>query len=386
MANHTGFSRDTTAFSTMLHRDIYATALRITPPETSLATLANAHPALAASAREFHAFIMALLADMYDDPQAFGMNPGVYEAFANGRKYHAVKRFRPDAARLHCDQAHAELASYHALLKQLAIRCKVENGQAYLSAEDFAYIKRYDYLPSRQKIGAVPVETVLKMLRQSGMAFDDGADGSVRIHHSHYPQMFLAMSELAKSAEASVANPVSKSLKYFFACNYDYLEFRQLSDNYKPVYDDLVRVLSDGDRAVVEAIHQMAKAHKMRETFAHFTIEYHHKGQRVMSIRTDGLWLEPGQKNRQWRRKLTVSVWGSSRPEYQQQVAACGDDFVRYFRRHLNYCSCCNPEHMDGGEGRNPASVGQKCKNLLRSGGHHQKSNRAGFALYSKVP
>ena len=346
------FDRNIREFPTMVHRDIYMTALRLTPPEVSLAEIEKTDPALAESGREFYAFMVELLADMYNDPCLYGMKTGAYEQFVNGARYNTVKRKQPVEARVFYDQSSAELSSYLELLKSVASLCRIETGNCALSAEDFAYIKSYAYLPDRKRERAVPIDTVIDMFARIGLEFHRNADGSVTMTNGRYPHMFSAMSALAKAVDESVKKPASSSLKYFFTYNWLYLEFRQIIQNYKPVYEDYVRFLPDDGRAVMAALHDMAKEYKMRETYIRpFGIEYHYKGKRVVTIWVHDAWIEPHRAQKHWIRNLTVRIWGSARPEYQQNVEKCGEDFVKYFRRHLNYCGCCNPDHVAGSSG-----------------------------------
>jgi hypothetical protein len=327
------------------------TALRMTPPDISLSEIQKSDPKLAASGREFYSFMIELLADMYNDPCLYGMHPGVYEEFTNGRRYNAVKRFQPDKTRLFYDQASAELFSYLELLKETGIHCKMKDSNCVLSTKDFEYVKSYDNMAGRKKENAIPIETVIDMFARIGLRFDIDNGNSVAVINEKYPNMFIAMSALAKAADESVKKPVSSSLKYFFAINYNYLEFRQILRNYKPVYDDVVRSLSDDGRMIIEIIHKIAKEYKMRETYNYFGIEYQYKSKRVMTVWTDNLWLEPHGSQKQWIRNLNVRIWGFSHPDYQKKVEAYGEDFIKYFRQHLNYCVCCNPDHVVGRNG-----------------------------------
>ena len=177
------------------------------------------------------------------------------------------------------------------------------------------------------------------------------ADNNVSVKNDKYPNMFMSMAALAKAADNSIKNPVSKSLKYLFAAHYDYLEFRQIFQNYMPVYDDVVHFLPDDKFAIVEALHKIAKEYDLHETYSYFYIEYKYKNKVVMSIWTDNWWIEPHGEQKQWTRNIHVRLRGSSRPEYQKNVQSYGEEFVKYFFRHLNYCSCCNPDHVVGKKG-----------------------------------
>ncbi len=337
------FDRNATKFPTMLHRDIYMTALRMTPPEMSLAEIDKTHPDLAEGGRQFYSFMMELLADMYNDPLLYGMNPGEYEKFANGLKYYAAKRKRPTKARIYYDQSNAELSSYLGFIRSVASHYKVESSKCVLTAENYENIKKQDR--------AVPIETVIKMLERTGMRFNKNADNSVTVTNEKYPYMFAAMYALSLAAENSIKNPVSKSLKYFFAANYNYLEFRQIFQNYKPGYDDIVRFLPDNGRAIVQELHKIAKEYKLRDSYGYFYIEYKYKSKHVMTITTDNWWIEPNGSQKQWTRYIHVRLRGSSRPDYLEHVKSYGEEFVKYFQRHLNYCVCCNPDHVVGANG-----------------------------------
>ena len=338
------FDRNTTTFPTMLHRDIYMTALRMTPLEISLAGIEQTD--LAESGREFYSFMIELLTDMYNDPCLYGMHPGEYEKFANGLPYNAIKRRQPAQARLYYDQSNAELSSYLGLMRLIADHYKPTNGNCVLTAEEYEDVKKQDK--------AVPIETVIKILERTGVRFRENADRSVTVINEKYPNMFASMAALSLAAENSIKNPVSRSLKFFFAVNYDYLEFRQIFQNYKPGYDDVVRVLPDDGREIVQALHKMAKEYKLRESYGHFYIEYKYKSKSVMTVTTDNRswWIEPRGLQKQWTRYIHVRLRGSSRPEYLQHVESYGEEFVKYFQRHLNYCVCCNPDHVVGNIGK----------------------------------
>ena len=145
------FDKNIVEFPTMLHRDIYKTALEMTPPEVSLAEIEKTNPELVKSGYEFYAFMTGLLSDMYDNPEAYGMHPGAYEKFANERTHNALLRRQRAKTKLHADQSAAELGSYLELIREIGARCEIKDGRCVLSAEDFDYIKSYAYMPSRKK-------------------------------------------------------------------------------------------------------------------------------------------------------------------------------------------------------------------------------------------
>ena len=65
------FDKNVTEFPTMLHRDIYMRALRLVPPENSLAGIEKEAPEMAASGREFYHFLLELYSDMFCNPEIY---------------------------------------------------------------------------------------------------------------------------------------------------------------------------------------------------------------------------------------------------------------------------------------------------------------------------
>lgn len=348
------FERETTSFPTVLHRDIYMTALRRTPTEISLAEIQVSDPVLAESCQGFYDFMTELLADMYLDPCRYGMHPGAFEEYLNGRKYNAAKRTEPLQARTYYDQSAAEIACYLELIKSVASKCEIINGVCVISEKDFEDIKGYGYLPSRKRENVIPIETVLARLAEVGLVFRENADGSVTVENDRHPCMFVSMSALAKAVDESVKKPVSAALKYFFSYNWGYMDFRQIVQNYKPTYEDFIHFLPDDLVDFARKLRELTKPYKLKEVLARpFMVDYQYKGRLVMRI-----WLDseaaPSRSQKEWKRNLTVRVYGSPRAEYLQSVEAHGEAFVKYFFRHLNYCSCCTPEHVADRTGIRP--------------------------------
>lgn len=347
------FDKNIKEFPTMLHRDIYMTALRMTPPEVSLGEIEKTNPALVKSGWEFYAFMIELLADMYNNPCLYGMNPGAYENFMNGRKYFAVKRKQTIKAKEYFDKSNAELFSYLGFLKEIAIRCKIVDSRCLISVEDFEKVK-IQKLKKETALLVIPNEIVIKMFEQIGLRFTESTDGNITMTNDKYPHMFMAMSTLGKAVDNSIKNPISKNKKYLYAGNYGYLEFRQILRNYKPVYEDLVHFLPDSYREMVELLCEMADGYKMSKMYGNdggcFGIDFQYKGKLIMRLWLD-VCYEPSRIQKNWIRGINLSIRGSLRLEYQQNVEKYGEDFIKYFRRHLNYCGCCNPDHVVGTSG-----------------------------------
>lgn len=332
---------------TAIHRDIFLSAMHMTPPELSLAPFYETDPALARSGEQFYGFMSELFAQMYQAPETFGFHPGEYENFLNGRKFNAVKRKsgQPREAQLFHDKLGSEVSTYLSFLKELAFRCVPTVGGCKLSTEDFAAVKDYGYMPKVRRKYAIPAEKVLESLERSGMSFSEDENGEITVKCSEYPDMFYAASALAKAASNVTVTCTSKCSKNGYAKNFDYLEFRQILGNYDPDYDDITCYLSDGDRELVNAVCEMAREYKLRPQYSRFSIIYKYKGKPVFSFNTDGRYTAPFRERKTWSHDIGFRIFISSHPEYQQHIADLGEDCVRYLMRRLNYCGCCNEEH-----------------------------------------
>lgn len=340
------FDNNIMEFPTMLHWKIYMTALRYTPPEMSLAEIEKTDPELSDSGRQGFGFMTELLYDMYKDPARYGMHPGAYEQYLNGRRFFDAKRENTTEAMIIFDQAEAELNSYLNVIDGIARCGHSENQKWMLSEEDFAGLIDSSSVPVRQKKNLIPVETVLSMLSQNGLDLIHNVDGTITVACKKYPNMFRAMSELSKSCGESINNPQSSAMKYYYAFNERYLEFRQILGNYKPNFEDYIHLMPDAQQEQMKEIRAIAKSYKMREVYLRpFMINYLYKSKPVMRVWTD-YWREPRGKQNMWRRNFMIVVYGSFDETYMQGVADCGDEFIRYFMQHLNYCNCCTPEHV----------------------------------------
>ncbi len=329
----------------MLHRDIYMTALRCTPPEISLAEMEQTDPDMAESGRQYYAFLMELLGAMYEHPESFGMHPGAWEEYAGGRRYNVLRTENNSRTQVMSDMAGGELDCYLGVLRNIGSRGVMEGDTCTLSVEDFAYVTGYTWLPGRSRKSAIPIETVLTMLTGLGLSIQQTADGSCRVTCETYPKMFHALTALQHAVDESIARPKSKSLKYFYAYNSGSLEFRQITENYAPTYEDCVRILPDEQRKRMDRIREMAEAYKLKEKIDHFSMDYYYKSERVLHVWTDW-YKDPTRLRKNWRRCLHFCISGSWEPVYLDAVRAEGEGFRRYFMKHLNYCGGCVPDHL----------------------------------------
>ena len=341
------FDRNVTVFPTLLHREIYMKALRLVPPDVSLAELEKTDPIMAASGREFYNFMLELYSDMYCNPDAYGMTPGAYEDFAAGRHYSFI-RLRVKNTGNFYDLSGAQISSYENFIREIALYCNISDGCCYLTYDDFEKVKDLKRITAvKGQHLLLPIETVMKNLERVGLYFCDNGK-RIQVISEIYPNMFLSASALKHAVEDTINNPVSKKLKYFFGEYIDTLEFRLLQGIYYPNFEDQIRSLSDKDREAVIALDALTKEYKLRPNYkaSQNGFEYKYKGQYVMGVWTNGCFAEPNSKHSSWIRYVRCRIAGPVNSSYLENVEKFGDDFKKYFMRHLNLCSGCTPWHL----------------------------------------
>ena len=87
------FNIELTEFPSAVHRCIYAAARGITPLERSLSFVTDSE--MRSSCAAFHGFIIDMLSDMYDHPEAYDLPVGELEKFCDGKKIIGMKQKYP---------------------------------------------------------------------------------------------------------------------------------------------------------------------------------------------------------------------------------------------------------------------------------------------------
>jgi hypothetical protein len=327
------FEKNFTGFPTRIHRAIYNAALRLTPLDVSLTDITD--PFLIESCRQYHAFLLSLLSDMYADPHAYGMIAGEYETYLNGRHWEAVRRIEPSKVNKHRTKKANALPSYFRFFLRIAQTGTLSDAgkSILLPTEAVAGLKAIkDGLG-----GFIPYEVRVPALTRVGFIIAEKADGSATVTSENFPDMMFALSELGKSE----GNTKTFGEHNFFNC-----EFRQIGKSYIPTYDDVMRVLPDDRRAVIDEINRMVKKLKLRASCStYWKVNYHYKGKHIMCIGTDSYEGFNGKLS-PWCNSVNVRVNGSHRQEYLQNAAAHGAEFVKYFHGHLPFCRACSKGHI----------------------------------------
>lgn len=331
------FSKSNTDFPTIAHRSIYLMAIRQTPLDISLAN-ASATDELLKSCRQYHAFVMNMLSDMYNDPLAFGIKAGEYDEFLSGKKENAMKQKLPAKTKAIRSETGNAVPSYFRLLNRFAQFGEVAADGFAITEADYAAIrKNYDYSFAKKPEGIeklIPYKVRLDAFAKSGLMVEELADGSAKLTNGVYPEMFLAFSKLAKSG---------RNEKPFGEHNFMFTDFRQIWDRFIPGYEDVTRVLPDTQKEVLDKVCELARSLKLRESCTtYWKVNYHYKGKHVMCIDTETDWM--GERYPRCN-NTRIRVNGAHTKSYTDNIAEKGEEFVKYFMQHLNYCTACSTSH-----------------------------------------
>lgn len=326
------FVNDKTEFPSMVHRQIYFQALRLTPVEVSLKEVPAEWEALTGSCRDYAAYVRTLLGDMYQEPDSYGMRPGAMEQFLDGKKINRFQRICPAKVDALRSELHDSVYQYFRYLLALGTAGEVEGQRLVIPAAEYKKIRlRFDKSCNpKRKIAdnRIPYQTRLAALERTGL-FIIEQEGAAIVSSKSYPAMLPAMQALAKSA----GNVKTFGKQGFYNC-----EFRQLFHRYTPQYEDVMRPLPKPLRETADNFYDLAMEWKLRPSCTTFwKVNFTWKSTFVVQMSTDG-------------NHLIIRVCGAYRwedqPFFNRLLAEKSVELQKYAVRHLNYCTGCASKHL----------------------------------------
>lgn len=333
------FMKDKREFPTYVHKVIYLNALRQTPIERSLASTDGVDHKLVRSCQEYYNFVMDMHSDMYENPSAWGMDPGEYDEFLGNRKENGMKQKQPSKTKVLRSKARNCIQPYQHLLLSLGKIGRLVNSALILSNEEYYGIKKYYDVRLNPKLKntfiLVPYQVRLNAFQRIGLIITE-SDNGVTIISKRYPNMLQAMIELAKS---------SVDVETFGEHNFHHTDFRQIFYRYTPQYVDVVQPLIDSQRDIIDLVHALAPELGLTsDCSTYWKINYHYKGVHVMCIDTDDRFEHRSKLVNTVRIRINGAM--SELQIYLDKIREQGDELVKYFMRHLSYCTACSTTHL----------------------------------------
>ncbi len=326
------FQKSRRSFPSEVHRVIHVMALRQTPLSVSLAGT-DISEDMKESCKAYHEFVHALLADMFENPLAYGLKAGELENFLGGKKINGMKQKFPSKTKSLLSVTHNSLCNLR-FLEQLALAGEVVEDNLVLSPEAYQGIRTVfdrSLTPKKKTImNEVPYDTLLGSLERVGFVIND-SDSRVTIASLKFPKMFPAMVELAKSVH---------TVKTFGNEGFFHCEFRQMFNKHTPDYHDVLQPLDENNYNMANLLHEYLLSRGAKPSCTtYWKINYHYKGEHVMLISTNGNELEV---------RITGVYGWNDKSLMNSRLEARDNDFQAYALRHLNYCTACSTSHLGG--------------------------------------
>ncbi|BCN31005.1 hypothetical protein [Anaeromicropila herbilytica] len=333
------FIKEKRAFPTYVHKVIYLNALRQTPIERSLACTEGIDQEMVRSCQEYYSFVMEMHSDMYEDPSAWGMNPGEYDEFLGDAKENGMKQKYPSKTKALRSKARNCIQPYQHLLLSLGKIGRLTNNALTLPNEEYYGIKKFFDVKLNPKLknllNVVPYQVRMNAFQRVGLIITESDDG-VTITSNRYPNMLQAMTELARSSEY---------VETFGGHNFHHTDFRQIFYRYTPKFDDVVQPLIDSHRDIIDQVHALAPELGLTsDCSTYWKVNYHYKGVHVMCIDTDDRFEHRSKLVNTVRVRINGAM--SDLPLYLDKIKGQGVEFVNYFMRHLSYCTACSTTHL----------------------------------------
>lgn len=328
------FSVEQTRFPSEVHKNIYWAARQLTPLERSLEKIEDAK--FKTSCEAYHAFVLTMLSDMYEDPEAYSLPVLQLEMFLNGRKANGAKQKEPGKTKKLLSLTYNAVNGYMLFLFTIARLGVLKEGALYLSSEDMKAVS------ARTKTGVSPIsaDARINALARVGLAWDGEKFTAGQ-------DIFTGMCALAGAAEKA------SDFGYFA---FTVCEFRNIAGKYKPVFEDYINPLIGDRRHVARALHIMALKKGLKPQISTFwKVNYKYKGAQALCIGTEKGELDV---------RITATYGGDDPALINDKLFAQSADFQKYVLRHSWLCTACSTSHL----GRFTTILGKKRRVCMGGG------------------
>ncbi|MCL2704233.1 MAG: hypothetical protein FWE91_11605 [Defluviitaleaceae bacterium] len=282
------FNIELTNFPSAVHSAIYAKGRGIMPLSRTLDAVTD--PILRESCEDLHGFVMNMLSDMYDNPEAYHLPIMKLEEFLNGRDIHDVKKESHSKIKSLDTQVRHAASTYIDLLWRIGHGGKADGDTLLVSEENLQYINKRVSSSS----SPITLSKRLEALNRIGLIMETLQTNEYRFTSDNHPGMFLAIQALPWD-------------------NFGMLDFRNINGTYKSTHDDYFYPLVTKYRDLAYEIHNFAMKCKMRiSTNANWGVVYHYKSKHVMTIWTGCDFKRTGPDA---DRTLCVSVIGKGKED-----------------------------------------------------------------------
>lgn len=313
------FSIERTDFPSEVHKVIYSAAREIIPLEYSLNGIDD--ESLKQSCEDYHQFIMELLSDMYEFPEAYSLSVYELEQFLDGKKLNGMKQKYPSRTKSILSHTRNSVERYIALLCRIAFMGTVHDDCLELHSE---------VLPSLEKAvntSSSPISLEKRLEALSRVGFVQTNTG---FRSNNHPHMFLSMCKLAEKTKGTTSG--------FTYYNFSKCDFRNIIKNHKPTHVDYFWPLIDERKKVAYELHNIAIEYGCREQINTFLkTDYKYKGNQVLLIDSADGDLDI---------RITEAYKWDGHSLINDRLEKETTEFQTYALRHLWRCTACATTHL----------------------------------------
>lgn len=313
------FSKEFTDFPSTVHKTIYSNAREVIPLNLSLTDI-NDH-SLRTSCEAYHQFIMDMLSDMYECPEAYCFPVLELENYLGGNKVNGMKQKYPSKTKDILSRTGNVVSRYMVLLSKLAFMGTPFNDRLEISEDVFPSIENV----VNSLTSPISLEKRLNALSRIGLI--QTGTGFISTRH---PNMFLAMCALAQKTKGKTSG--------FGFYNFTKVDFRNIIKNYKPKYSDYFLPLTETSKKIAYQLHDIAAEYRCRPTVSTFLkVDYKYKGTHVMCIDSSGSNLHI---------RLTGAYGWDDKTVINQRLEKEPLEFQKQVLRHIWRCNACSTSHL----------------------------------------
>ena len=267
---------------------------------------------------------------MDKDPEAYHLGSGQLEDFLKGSNYSAVKQPQKSKVEKIYSQTRGRLTSYDDFLYDLGRLGAYDGTRLVLDPSATQELLSIYTGKGTNHCLINLAERIQAFARQGLVITQDGE--KIYASYPSYPTILSVMSRLAQAG---------KGVKPFGMHNFSYCDFRALIGKYTPTLEDVIRPLPPDVQKVMRTLDEYARQYRcIPSCTTYWKINYKYKSSQVMCLSVDEYDNDLG------RVRVTGVYSDKEKDALLPLVASLGEEFTRYFMRHLNYCTACAGSHL----------------------------------------
>jgi hypothetical protein len=309
------------AHLTLIEQLVWWEGVCLTPLELSLPLLNTTDAGLIASCKSLHGFMRDFLEDMRQNPQAYFLNAGEYEAFLHGRSEIEARRENKEKHNQARSKCYWLVGFHQQFLMEISRRGIARADGLLVTRADFEAVVRQ--VSKSPYLKGVDAKTRIAALSRTGLEMVQDA-GAVFLTWRKAPDLFVAMARLSRGGEKD---------QTFGALNFKCCNFAQIERGYRPDFTVVTHGLSPVMARRAERINQFAARFKMSPvSYGVWKMSYAYQG--LAALRFSALYGE-------YEVHVNFGLNPAEMVHFERILSAQPPEVREFSLRHLNFCRNC---------------------------------------------